>query len=836
MTTGTKEPSIKDDLDADLPKIGLKRSKDPGLTKESQQNRDRHKEKRHHHRHHRHGHRHKGTPARAKTDDDVNFPKALKPLNELKNEENGKKHHSKIKKIAHDEWKKYVPPLFSVASDNDSDKKPKEESYGERQRVLYDKLNNTLNVKKHQKLYKAHHIKPKKSNLPRQQLKSSVLKSPKKQSKIKSIEQEKRKRKPNFEKRKKIIFDSTFSDPHRNTLTRLRRPSEQSESSTCTSDSFSSSFSSSSSMCKSETEPESISDSLVPPSPGLHISDDELDKINKNLTKKKGKSKKRHKSLDQRRPVVVLTPLRSHSCIEKHNQQPDKVGIFDIMEKEIADSPSSIKCETEEQDSPSIDVGKLKEKFEIFRNSLKKSRSEKRLSMSTENKSNELSKTISMPEIGAECVDGDIESDKALYNEKVKLQVQILKQRMKSGIQKKIPPIESDMKIDRHFLDVLGEENDDQGQDSELKDFASEMDESAELAENLSHIKIEPPEESNDIIDLCDYESPLPTIVRNNKVETHKTGVIKKEVIREIDFSDESPLPTIFRHYNVEAFRTNPVIPFSRIERNNSVETGKTVQIRKEVGKEIIEDFESPLPKITRSYNVEAYRTYLFKSEPDGCEENTGIIQSSQYGSHFPRIVGNYDVETLKAGQKHMEIEPESMTVSDTVCSKNSSLLMEPVGEKRDNNFREFESVEEPQQFSELNIIQMPQVVADLNLNNINLSKTNLYASSVPLHQLQLHDKNLYVSELPLVRIEISGTNAAITQSGNDMDTWSPKNHLSPVKDQPPITNFFAPVMKKTGDSKNSGQELITEIEPKIDKDTANKNNPDSDIVKNLIL
>lgn len=807
MTSGTKDSSIKDDLDAELPKIGLKRSKDPGLNKETHHNRDRHKEKRHHHRHHhhRHGHRPKEIPGKGKTyGDDLKFPKALKPLHELQNsnEENGKRNPSKIKKTDKDEWKKYVPPLFSVVTDQGSDKK--EESYGERQRILYDKLYNTLNVKKHQKLYKAHQIKPKKSNLPRQQLKSSVLKSPKKKTKIKSNEQKKRKSKPNVESR--------------NSMTRLRRPSEQSESSTCTYDSFSSDFSSSSSMCKSETESDSISDRLVSQRSGLDISDDELDRINANLTKKR-----RHKSLDQRRPVVVLKPLRSrsHSYVEKCNRQSDKVGLFDILEKEIiADSPSSIKCETEEQVSPPLDIEKQKETFEIFRNSLKKLRSEKRLSMSSEMQGKELSKAISIPELGAVCEEDDIESDKALYNEKVKLQVQILKQRMKSGIQKKIPHIH--MKIDRHFLDILGEEKEEAGQDSELKDFTCEIDDSAEIAKDLSHIstKNEAPEEStcNDVIDLIDYDSPLPTIVRPNKVETYKPGKIKKEVVEEIsEASDESPLPTIVTHYNVEAYKTNPVIPFQKMEINNIVETGKAAQIRKAVGKEIIEDFESPLPKITRSYNVDAYRKYPVKNEPEN-KEIIGNIQSSEYLSHVSKIVGNNDVEIFKAGQKHMEIEPKSMTVSNTVFNKHSPLLIkEPVNKKGENNFRDYE-LEEPQQYSELNIIQMPQVVADINLNNINLSKTNLYASSVPLHQIQLNEKNLYVSELPLVRIEISDQNAAIAQTGNDIDTWCLKNQILPVKDQPPITNFFAPVLKKVEDFKNSDQEL-----------TPNGRNQDSD-------
>ena len=692
-----------EELDHDLPKIG--RSKD--VRKSLQPNKEKEKRKRHHHHHsHRH-HKIKSKRHRIEDcDDDLKFPTALKPLGDLKqSQENVKKHAVKIKKKAHDEWKKFVPPLFSVAAENESEKK--EQTYGERQRNLYDKF---YNIKQQSKqLKKSKHLK---------QLKSSVLlKSPKKKS-----------------------------------------------------------------LCKSEsdTKCDLISDRQPPPSPCNDDSDNEIDRINANLVKKK-KFRTRHRSLDQRNPVVLLKPIRSLSCAEKTIDQ--KGGILDIMQKEITDSPKSIKSEPEELASPSINVEKLKEKFEIYRNSLKKSRqNDKQSSPSAEIK--EHSKDIILP-VTVDNEKDDIDSiNKTISEEKVKLQVQVLKQRMKSGLINNTACLELDnVKIDRHFLDVIGEEN--------IK------------------IKAEPPEKVDGKIDLSDYECD--------------TGKIKKEVERKIIdtdeiVSDESPLPTIVRHY-VDAHKTKLVTSLKKIERSGN---GESPQIKKDHSKENIDalntsDYESPLPTITRRYNVEYYRPGLAKNEHEKCEENAAHIQIDENKSHNPSIGGNNQVK------------------QNNVCINNNSLcIKEPVDEKGDKNFMDYEFVEEQPHFPELNLIQMPQVVADLNFNNIDLRRTNLYASSVPLHQIQLNERNLYVSELPLVRISISGTNAPIAQTENDLDKWSPKKDISPIKDQPKITNYFAPLNKTSTEGlKTSDQELpvIADTEPKIDIVTATEK---SDIKKEL--
>lgn len=589
MTTGTqikvKQSSEKDESDIDLPRIRYPLSKHQAQSKLKVKKDFKQKTTTDESEYHK-----ESTRKEAATQDNKNkvavkkenVPKALKPLRETSlsgdslpdlsehihssghDKENGKNRHVKSKHSIHDEWKKYVPPLFSVAADMDDTQR---ESYGEKQRNLYKKFNDSLGraTSKHQPLYKAH------SPVPNSKIKSEKTsgkmtvksyRSPRKNQNQKSLcnfnssvkfkvlrtksaddvmDCKLRRRRKYGGKIKSGVRGHTFPGPHRKNKNRTRSLSEQSQSSVYTVNSFSSCPSSISSTSQIKSDVDSITDGEFSvnnqPFFDSDLSGDELDKINANIVKAREarKIRKRHKSFDQVKSSQCLKPIqRSYSCTIKSSIQSYDRSIFEILEEDISESDYSVKSEQEEEDrlsescssqfSPNIDAEKLKLQFEIFRKNLKKP---KQMSQG---------ETHNLPAIMSKygCYQSDSTfqnvmkindrvSDKDLRhsltpseNYKVKQQCQEFRQKFKSAFQKATNKADNiqikqsyDLpKISRHFLDVLS--------DSEMKQES-----------NLDGIKSE--------IEGGD-ESPLPRIdYKTDKIGTWaaESSLANTELVRD---------------------------------------------------------------------------------------------------------------------------------------------------------------------------------------------------------------------------------------------------------------------------------------------------------------
>lgn len=752
MTTGTqirlKQSSVKDESDIDMPRIRFPLSKQLSQSRPKYRQNSKHKKTcdgRHHHR----GDRKKESAGdkgakkdKNNTDEsqrDEKFPKALKPLRPILSDEslpdlsdhthstgcdkeNGKGRHVKSKQSVHEEWKKYVPPLFSVAADIDD---TKAESYGERQRNLYNKFNDTIarTTKKHHSLYKTHEVlkKSKKKsekttrNSPvkvykslkhsRQNLKPSYgLKLPNKSKllKVKLVDKvgvfddKFRKERKQLGDKKTNVFDSSFTDPHRNSVNRMRRFSEQSESSVCTIDSCSSWPSNVSSASQNKSDIDSITDSEVSFADSDQ-SGDELDKINANIVRRREENKvrKRRKSFDQSKASRCLKPIqRSFSCIEKPNIQSHDKSIFEILEEDICESDYSVKSEKEDGDSkvsefsfrhysPYIGKEKLKLHFQFFRKSLEKlSPSDLNTNPSFVTPKKEFLHCDYQSDFSSGNAikkDSKISDSPPSENEKVKLQFQEFRQKVKCAFQKASNESEvSQMKqsydlpkINRHFLDVLA----------------------------------------------C-----------SEKSQESKMDCIKSET----QGYEESPLPKIeLKHIRHKTGETPDIVQTEvKIEKNQEHMMG-------DYKSETVE--ESPLPKIER---------YTITSEPD-------LIQT--------RVVSE-KCQNSKIGD---DIEQSNLHKTEGRFNTNKT-------------------------GNELNVDQT-ELVSDWPLHRIDLSKTNLYASSAPIHKVDLTKTELYLGPLPLLKIDIKATNIGLCQSHytEEMDSEPQPLDSQDTQNQPRITDYF---------------------------------------------
>lgn len=746
MTTGTqhkpKESSVRDETDVDLPRISrhLSRHAEHSTAEERQSARDTdHRRKiQPYRRHHHHRHRHKeNVKKQEKNDENENFPKALKPLKQMHSDdslpdltgfnrtsscdkENGKKKHSKSKKSVRDEWRKYVPPLFSVVSDR---KDSCEETYGERQRNLYNKLNDSISAKKPQKLYKNHKqytkVKSKdgkrhslvkickNTNYSRQQQNSLALKSPNKKSiKDKTIEKWKR-------KNKMRINNSTFKDPYRCRTKRIRRPSEQSESSVVTLDSVSSYISPMSCTSQHQNESESVSDNILSPDPD--DSEDELDIINANLVRRRDK---RQRSFEQRRALECLTPIqRSFSCIEKFNRMSGDESIFDIINRELSETQDSLNKETKVKGSPFEGFEKPNLQVESCRNSTEKAKMDldvKWLNPSCEQSSpsrktpkKEMPKfdriSDSSTEPGVDKPDNVLIIDDPSYTEKVKYHYQLFKQKLRSNFQKTTSLLseQSAIKIDRHFLDVLA--NDEKSHSGSLPELNSSK---------------------NEIQDAFHGRDK-----RNNHDPTQGLAVIKS------DASEE----------NIGEGDVEKSI-HSSLERQNDVKNSR--------------------------------------KEPSSEGVKTEVKVMNEHGQSPVYQEVSVSTELIKNTVNSIKTEKSIMDISE---SEESPLPRIQLKHKRHKSWMH------------QNLFQKT-FIGDLHVKTLDLNTTNLYACSVPLHRLELTKNDIYVSELPVIKIDLTGTSlASYTKYSGEGDTESPvKKQISPIKNQPLITNFFEPACNKS--------------------------------------
>ena len=458
------------------------------------------------------------------------FPTALKPLKSISpdsslpdldstanlptcNKENTKAKVKKPKRNLHEEWKKYIPPLFSVSDDLHHS----EAYYGEKQRCLYHKYNAALarTTKKHQVLHKTHELLRKSEKkidkairnkcvlLPEysskaehqsrqriqfsRSLKSSKryrLQNVKSNAKVKVFESRRNKKRKQLSERKSHISNrsSPVTNPCRSKKSRDRRFSWNSESSVSTLDSCASFHScvSSASQNRSDVYFSSVSDSEIYDENNAYanLSDDEQDKINANLVKQR-EERKRHMSVDEMKTSDHLKPVqRAFSCEDKPDMRAIDKSIFDVIE-ELSDYSVNDEKKTScnfsheyslDQDSPSTDKNKLKLQFNYFQNKLKMSiekiTSRSKVRLLTEIPEKQLLDGCHVLDQSSENDTNEISTDMSYVSdnpctddEKLKVQWKILQQNLRKTFHKiseqsKDKPVNMP-KINRHFLDVL---------------------------------------------------------------------------------------------------------------------------------------------------------------------------------------------------------------------------------------------------------------------------------------------------------------------------------------------------------------------------------------------
>lgn len=772
MTTGTqtklKQSSVKEESDNDLPKIRIPLSRQSSQSRQEDtgkqiSNHKSDKKKTHGEYYHQEDRENKSAGDnvskrdKKKNNNDENLPKALKPLKPILsdgslsdlsdhtnssgcNKENGKRNrHIRTKHSVHEEWKKYIPPLFSVAADVDD---MKAESYGEKTRNLYSKLNDglTRNTRKHKLLYKTHNLVKRESDMREKKERESLAKgrpknsrknskpshgikvrSPKKSRLLKGrIEtlKSKSKKEEKHHAVKKMCEGDGFSDSGRNRDNRMRTYSEQSESSICTADGNSSCPLS---VSKNKSDTELVEDSDV----GIDIqsfvdsdqSGDELDKINANILKRREKSKirKRNKSFDQLRNSESMKPVqRSFSFVVKQKIQPHDKNILEILEKEISESDYSIKSEKEDRDSefsessysqnsPSscLDKEKLKLHFQSFRNSLEKL--ERHPGFITPEKEFFYSDIKLSSLTGDAIKKEDKHSASAvkvgispLEGKEIKQQIQIFRQKFKSSFQKENIKSEVNQKnempkINRHFLDVLDYEK---REESEMDGIKSEKEE----------IK----------------ESPLSKTGLKNEISLHKTGT----------------WPSIFQ---------------TEIKNEKSQEL-----IISDCNSEINE--ESPLPVIELKHKR---HSTLTSTDVIQTEERTQKKSDQMMDDYISKAAEASVHKNLMVGNNHLDA------------------LLHKAQKKYVNNLG-----------PELNPVQA-KVVTEWPIHSLDLSKTNFYASAVPIHKVNLRETELYMSELPLLKIDLKAANISLDKYVDESDSDSRPLTPQDIKNQPKITDFF---------------------------------------------